>query len=51
MPNETYKIKVGSPLLRPGITVETRVSQKYLVQALRELMDKVREFNKGVSDE
>jgi hypothetical protein len=45
MPNETYKIRINSPLIRPGITIETEVSDKYLVDAVRNLLDKIREIN------
>jgi len=47
MTNETYKITIQSPLLRPGIKVETEVSGKYLVIVLKEILDRVREFNSG----
>lgn len=43
--NNKYTIKVGSPLIRPGIIVETTVSEKYLVKGFEMVMDKVREFN------
>ena len=43
--NNKYRIKVGSPLVRPGISIETTVSEKYLVKGLETVMDKVREFN------
>jgi len=43
--NQTYKIRIRSPLLRPGIEIETDVSTKYLVASLRDIMEKVREFN------
>lgn len=43
--NNTFKITVTSPLLRPGLTVETAVSGRYLVPALKDLFDKIREFN------
>lgn len=43
--NETYEIEVGSPLLRPGIKIKTKVSKGYLVQTLQDIMEKVREFN------
>ncbi len=44
--NETYKVEVASPLLRPGLTISTEVSKKYLVSTLNDLMDQIREFNK-----
>ncbi len=43
--NETYTIRVQSPLLRPGLTIETKVSKRYLVQTVKELLDKIREIN------
>ncbi len=45
--NETYRITVSSPLLRPGLLIETEVSSKYLVPTLVKLRDKVREFNQS----
>lgn len=45
MANETIEISIGSPLLRPGITLRTWVSQKYVVSATKELLDKAREIN------
>ena len=44
--NETYTIKVASPLIRPGVEISTQVSKKYLVSTLNDLLDQVREFNK-----
>jgi hypothetical protein len=43
--NNTYKITVSSPLLRPGLTIETECSEKYLVAVLKKVMDSVREIN------
>ncbi len=43
--NNTYKIKVGSPLLRPGLTIETECSERYLGDVLQRVLDAVREFN------
>ncbi|MFA6526069.1 MAG: hypothetical protein WCT26_01480 [Candidatus Buchananbacteria bacterium] len=43
--NETYEIEVSSPLLRPGLKVTTRVSKKYFVPAMTDLMELIREFN------
>ena len=50
MGNEKYKIRVEAPLLRPGLSVETEVSQKYLVPIMYELLDLVRQFNKEQSE-
>ncbi|MDD3101895.1 MAG: hypothetical protein PHE59_02010 [Patescibacteria group bacterium] len=44
--NNQYKIKIKHPLIRSGITIETNVSEKYLVPVLMKAMEKVREFNK-----
>lgn len=43
--NNTYKILVQSPLLRPGLQIETEVSEKYLVPAVQTLMEKIRLIN------
>lgn len=43
--NNKYKIKVKSPLLRPGVEITTEVSEKYLVEVVVKLIDKVREIN------
>ena len=47
MTNETYQIIIESPLLRPGMSVSTSVSSKYLVRVMTGLLDMVREFNAG----
>lgn len=43
--NETYKIEITSPLVRPGIKISTKVSKKYLVSTLTDLLNQLREFN------
>lgn len=43
--NNTYKVTIQSPLIRPGMTIETTVSEKYLVAVVQTLMAKVREIN------
>jgi len=43
--NNKYTIVVGSPLLRPGLTIETEVSENYVVPVLRKLFEIIREFN------
>ena len=43
--NETYTIEVSSPLVRPGLKITTSVSKRYLVQTLKDLFEKIREFN------
>ncbi len=45
--NNEYTIRIRAPLVRPGLEIETKVSEKYLVRALKMLFAKVREFNKG----
>lgn len=44
--NNKYIIRVKHPLIRPGLEIETEVSEKYLTPVLDILMTKVREFNK-----
>ncbi len=47
MGNETYEIKISSPLLRPGMTVRVKgVSERYLVSTMNGIMQYVRQFNK-----
>ena len=46
--NNKYTITVGSPLLRPGLTITTEVSERYLVDAVRTLMGAIREINEEV---
>lgn len=45
MSNETYEIEIKSPLLRPGITIRTSVSQKYVKTTVLSLLDICREIN------
>jgi hypothetical protein len=45
--NNKYKIKIEAPLLRPGITITTEVSERYVVPVLEKVMQLVREFNQG----
>ena len=45
--NNKYKIKVESPLLRAGLSIETECSEKYLTDVVSTMMDKVREINKS----
>jgi hypothetical protein len=42
---QTYKIKVKSPLIRPGLSIETECSSEYLVAVLKDVMEGVRFFN------
>lgn len=48
--NETYTIRVSSPLIRPGLEITTQVSKHYLIPTLNDLLDQVREFNKKQSE-
>jgi hypothetical protein len=43
--NNTYKITFQSPLIRPGITIETEVSERYLIPVVETMMSIVREIN------
>lgn len=43
--NNAYRITVSHPLLRPGITITTECSEKYVVAVVDTLMKKVREIN------
>lgn len=43
--NNKYKVKVESPLLRAGLTIETECSEKYLTEVVDVLMNKVRDIN------
>ena len=48
--NEKYTIRIGPPLLRPGLTLTVGpVSPKYAVRCMRQALAAVREFNKGES--
>lgn len=49
--NNTYKITVKSPLLRPGIEIETEVSGQYIVHALEKIMGEVRCYNRNQTEE
>ncbi len=45
MMNNTYTIRVATPLLRPGLEIETEVSERYVVAVVDKLLDMVREIN------
>lgn len=45
--NNRYKIKIESPLVRPGLTIETECSEKYVVKVINKAMDIVREINEN----
>jgi len=44
--NNRYIIKVMHPLLRPGLSIETEASERYVVAVLEKVMELVREFNR-----
>jgi hypothetical protein len=44
--NNKYKITITSPLLRPGIKIETSCSEKYVAVVVAKIMEVVREINK-----
>lgn len=48
--NETYQITVASPLLRPGITIQTSVSKRYVADTVRDLLDIIRDINSDGQD-
>jgi hypothetical protein len=44
--NTEFKLSVGAPLLRPGLTIEAGpVSEAYVVETVEKLMGFVREIN------
>ena len=43
--NETYEVKAESPLLRPGLTIATKVSKRYIETATDTIMIAVRNVN------
>lgn len=43
--NNTWKVSFTGPLLRPGITFETEVSERDLVTAVNKGMSFIREIN------
>jgi hypothetical protein len=45
MTNELYEIEIGSPLLRPGLTIKCWVSKRYVASTTKDLMAIVREIN------
>lgn len=44
--NNKYKIVVKHPLLRPGLSIETEASEKYVEPVVAKLMEIVRAINK-----
>lgn len=45
--NNTYRLSIASPLLRPGMTISTDVSERYVPSAAEKLMALVREINQS----
>lgn len=43
--NNKYYIKVKHPLVRPGLSIETECSEKYVRSVTLKLLDLVREIN------
>jgi hypothetical protein len=48
--NNKYKIKIESPLLRPGIKIETSCSEKYVVDVVNKILEIVRVINDKKQD-
>ena len=48
--NNVYTLTVGAPLLRPGLTLSTQVSEKYVASASSTLLVLVRAINQGPGD-
>lgn len=43
--NNAYTIKASAPLLRPGLTIETTVSEGYATKGAEKMMEIVRAVN------
>lgn len=43
--NNKYTIRIEHPLVRPGITIVTESSEKYVVAVTKKAMELVRELN------
>lgn len=48
--NNAVTIEVGAPLLRPGLTIRTTVSERYATQGVAQLMGIVRSVNERPSE-
>ena len=48
--NNKYIIRAKHPLLRPGLSIETEASEKYVVSVLLTLLNLIREFNKTAEE-
>ena len=49
MGNATVEIKAESPLLRPGLSITVKVSERYAADAAKAVMSLVRTINSGES--
>ena len=45
--NNIYRIKIEHPLIRPGLTIETEASERYVERVVACLMAAVRNINKA----
>jgi len=43
--NNKYELEIGSPVLRPGLTLKTIVSERYVTSAAKKLMELAKEIN------
>jgi len=48
--NTTWTVTATSPLLRPGLSISISVSEKYLVEEIVKLLEKVRETNLALKE-
>lgn len=48
--NNKYVIRFEHPLIRPGITIITEASEKYVVAVIKKGMELIRELNKPGPD-
>lgn len=47
--NNRYEIVAEHPLLRPGITIKTEASERYVVAVTLKLVELIREINEQMS--
>lgn len=47
--NNRYRIKIESPVLRPGLTIETECSEKYVAPVVGRLLAIAREINSSAA--
>lgn len=43
--NNKYEITIGHPLVRPGLTIKTEASERYVVSVVDKCMELVRDIN------